>query len=351
MIVTVTPNPSLDRTLEVTALVRDAVLRATGRRVEPGGKGINVARALHRAGLLVRAIVPSGGHEGRHLVALLAEEGIAPVTIPLREPVRANITVVEPDGAVTKINEPGPTLHAEEVEALLASVAREAAGARWVVASGSLPPGCPAGLFASIVGRAHEAGARVAIDSSGTALVEALRAGPDLAKPNLEELRELTGRPVKTLGEAIDAAAELVAGGVGTVLVSLGADGALLVDGDGPPLHAHLEVTEPRSTVGAGDATLAGYLVAADARREGRLRIAVAHGAAAVALPGTQMPGPNDLRHDRVELTRDPDRARPLSTAGTDLRGVEPRAGETPTSDDAGTQERALEGSRRGSTT
>jgi 1-phosphofructokinase len=302
MIVTVTPNPSLDRTLEVTSLDRGAVHRADRTRVEAGGKGINVARALHAHRLDVQAVLPCGGLEGQALVALLAAEGITPVLVQISGAIRANVSLVEPDGEVTKVNEPGPVLTRAEVESLLRCSADLAAGASWVVGSGSLPPGAPTDLFAELTRRAHDAGARVAIDTSGPPLSAALDARPDLVKPNLEELEEVTGRTIRNLADAAAAAASLRDRGAHTVLASLGADGVLLVDDHGI-LHGRLAVARPRSTVGAGDATLAGYLSAASADRSTAVRRAVAFGAAAVALAGSQMPGPDDVQPDLVEIT------------------------------------------------
>jgi 1-phosphofructokinase len=305
MIVTVTPNPSLDRTLEVDRLERGEVLRANGRRVEPGGKGINVARSLHAHGHAVLAAFPCGGAEGEQFVSLLRSEGLRLATVPIQGSVRANVAIVEPDGTVTKVNEPGPGLTDEEVDRLLATVADEP-GADWVVGSGSLPPDTTPELFAALTRRAKRNGSRVAIDSSGAPLAAAIAAGPDLLKPNLDELAEATGLVVATLGDVVQAAEQLRARGVGAVLASLGEDGAVLVDATGA-LHAHQAVEHPRSSVGAGDATLAGYLTAAHLDRATALRVAVAFGAAAVALPGSQMPGPDHVRPDRVELTDPPD--------------------------------------------
>jgi 1-phosphofructokinase len=320
MIITVTPNPSLDRTLEAADFERGEVLRAHTRRVEPGGKGINVARALHAHGHEVLAVLPCGGHEGEHLVDLLAAAGITPVLVPIAGSVRANVTIVEPDGSVTKVNEPGPTLDEDEIERLLATVAG-GHRASWVVASGSLPPGAPTDLFAALTERAHLGGSRVVVDSSGAPLAAALAAGPDLVKPNLEELSEVTGIEVLTLGDAITAAQQLRRRGVAVVLASLGEDGALLVDEHGA-LHAHASVATPRSSVGAGDATLAGYLTAAGSDRGTAIRVAVAFGAAAVALPGSQMPRPPDVRPDLVEVTDDPELDRVLRSASTTGAGA-----------------------------
>jgi 1-phosphofructokinase len=309
MIVTLTPNPSVDRTVEVPELVRGAVLRATSAHVDPGGKGVNVARALAANGQKAAAVLPFGGSEGTQLTALLEPEGIGVVKVPIRGAVRANISVVEPDGTTTKLNEPGPELNADEVAALVAATVEAArAGPGWVVLSGSLPPGVPTSLYADLIPQLHASGALVALDSSGPPLTEAISTGPDLIKPNQEELAEAAGRQVHTLGEAVQAAEILRELGARAVLASLGADGALLVDETGA-YHGEASVDAVRGTVGAGDATLAGFLAAGGSGREA-LAEGLAWGAAAVSLPGSRMPRPDDLRpsavriHDHLEQDR-----------------------------------------------
>ncbi|HSK26526.1 MAG TPA: 1-phosphofructokinase [Jiangellales bacterium] len=311
MIVTVTPNPSLDRTIEIDRLERGAVIRARAVRVDPGGKGVNVSRALAQHGRPTVAVLPSGGAEGAQLAALLAPQLVPTVSVPVAGATRSNVTLVEPDGTTTKINEPGAALTPPEVSALEQRVVELAARASWVVGCGSLPRGVDADFYAQLVERAHGAGARTAVDTSGAALAAVVASAPDLLKPNHEELAELVGRDLLTVGDAARAAADLVAGGVGAVLVSLGAAGALLVDADGT-LHARGPAVTVRSTVGAGDSTLAGFLAAGGAGALA-LRAAVAFGTAAVTLPGSALPGPDDLRTDLVHLDQSPDLSRPLT--------------------------------------
>ena len=313
MIVTVTPNPSVDRTVGVDALVRGEVLRTAAQQLDPGGKGINVARALHANSRHTVAVVPVGGPSGAQLLALLADTGLEVVTVPIAGSVRSNITIAEPDGTVTKLNEPGPELSDEECTRLVAATRAVSEGADWLVVSGSLPPGTPVRLLHELLAAGRAAGARVAIDTSEGALLAALDVRPDLVKPNAEELAAATGRTLATLGDAADAAHRLLARGVGAVLASLGPDGALYVDAD-TCVHALLPVASPRSTVGAGDSTLAGFLTASDRPTDG-LRAAVAYGAAAVSLPGSRVPGPDDLHLDAVAVDGDPDRARRLAGA------------------------------------
>jgi 1-phosphofructokinase len=330
VIVTLTANPSVDRTIEVAGLRRGGVLRALSARVDAGGKGINVARALAANGHRAVAVLPSGGAEGDQLVGLLARSGLHFVAVPVRGAVRANVTVVEPDGTTTKLNEPGPLLDPTEVAALAGATLAAAGGARWAVLCGSLPPGAPVRFYADLVGQLHAVGVRVAVDTSGPAFRAALAAGPDLVKPNREELAEAAGRPVDTLGDVARAGSWLCSAGAGAVLASLGPDGAMLVTPAGCWL-ATGPVREPRSTVGAGDALLAGYLSVASraavpagapsapSTPDGAqstvaaLVESVAYGTAAISLPGSRMPEPADLDRDLVTLHADFDPAKPLT--------------------------------------
>ena len=310
MIVTLTPNPSLDRTIEIDSLLSGEVHRATSSRVDPGGKGVNVSRVLAAHGVSTLAVLPAGGAEGAQLGELLAPSGVPVITIPLSSPTRSNITLVEPDGTTTKINEPGPRLTTAETHAIADRLAAVARAATWVVLSGSLPRGVSDLFYAELVARLHNLGAKVALDTSGPPLATAVEARPELIKPNADELAELVGRPLTTWGDVAEQAQRVHDRGVGTVLVSLGADGALLVDDDGVR-RAFTPAVDVRSTVGAGDSTLAGFL-AAGAKGSGALRTAVAFGTAAVTLPGSAMPGPADIRLDLVTVEEDPDLSHPL---------------------------------------
>jgi 1-phosphofructokinase/6-phosphofructokinase 2 len=310
MIVTLTPNPSLDRTIAVPALQRGTVMRATESREDPGGKGLNVSRALAQNGTATRAVLPIGGVYGGVMLDLLRAEEIDVVPVPIAGAIRANVAIVEPDGATTKVNEQGPCFSAAEVETLRTATATASIGAGWVVCCGSLPPGIDDDFYADLVERCHANGVKVAVDSSGEPMTRALAARPDLIKPNRVELAEAVGHDLPTVGAVIDAARDLVATGIGCVLVSLGRDGALLVDSD-RVVQAQARVQNPLSTVGAGDAVLAGYLhaVASGLDGEAALRTAVAFGAAAVSRPGSQMPTPAEVAAITVVVDRDPDPA------------------------------------------
>ncbi|MCA1782905.1 MAG: 1-phosphofructokinase [Dermatophilaceae bacterium] len=313
MIVTLTPNPSLDRAITIPDLRRGEVIRATSSRVDPGGKGVNVARALAAQGADTIAVLPSGGPEGHMMEDLLDLAGVRHVTTPVEGSLRMNISVLEPDGTTTKLNEPGPTLTDRTVSELLAATLASATPGGWVVGCGSLPPGAPIDLYATLTSTAHAAGLKVAIDSSGGPMTQAVAAHPDLIKPNHEELEELVGRRLDTLADVRDAATTLVQDGIETVAVSLGGDGALLVTQDAF-VHANATITTPRSTVGAGDCMLAGLLhgLSSGVPPADALAAAVTWGAAAVTLPGSRVPSPADLEGIPVRVNTSPDLSRSL---------------------------------------
>jgi 1-phosphofructokinase len=304
MIVTVTLNPSLDRTLRVQALRRGAVQRAVHNHTDPGGKGVNVARALSAHGTPVLTVLPVGGTTGASLVAGLVEAGVPHVAVPGESRTRANISIVEPDGTTTKVNEPGVTLSSRELRAITEAVTRHIGPGDWVVTAGSIAPGQDPEVYAEIGRAARAAGARWAVDTSGVALSASLVARPDLVKPNREELAEVLGLELLTLGDVVAACRELNNGNGLSVLCSLGADGAVLVDRDGAWLGTGPQV-QVENTVGAGDALLAGYLhgLTVEGSREAGLRAGVAWATAAVATPGTGVPEPDRVRPDDVSIT------------------------------------------------
>jgi 1-phosphofructokinase len=303
-IVTVTPNPSLDRTIELAGeLQRGAVQRATRSTAEPGGKGVNVSRVVVASGGDTVAVLP--GDELDPVLLGLATRGIPTAALPIGAPLRSNVTVTEPTGTTTKLNEPGPSLagRLEDLATLVADTAGATAtgpAARWVVLAGSLPPGLPDDALAVLVRavrQRHGDAVRIAVDSSGLPFTALLQSGEriDLVKPNAEELAEVVGGDPdefeRDVDAAVTAAQRLRDKNVGSVLLTLGSAGAVLVTEDGSYAAAAPRIVA-RSTVGAGDSSLAGYLLAEVAGQspEQRLAQAVATGAAAAALPGSDVP-------------------------------------------------------------
>ena len=334
MILTLTPNPSLDRTVSLPGpLQRGAVQRLTGVVMEPGGKGVNVARVLSNAGRAATAVLPAAENDPI-LTALGALElpGLTVRSVPVAGPARINTAVTEPDGTTTKLNELGADLSEEEIDAVeqallealtLTGVSAEADTHHWAVLSGSLPPGAPARWYARLVGLLREAapGLRIAVDTSDEPLAalaaELPASAPDLIKPNGEELGQLAGLPAERAmaleegavqgdyGPVVDAARLLVGLGLGAVMVTLGPAGAVLVTVDGA-WHATAPEVPVVSTVGAGDSSVAGYILADvnGGDEAERLRTAMAYGSAAASLPGTTLPTPADLPEQAAVVTR-----------------------------------------------
>ncbi|WP_132993561.1 1-phosphofructokinase family hexose kinase [Gordonia zhaorongruii] len=313
MIVTVTANPSIDRTAEIDGPLRPGGVHRTLRtHDQPGGKGVNVSRVVAAAGLDTLAVIPA--RAGDPFLAHLDRAGLPHAALDVHGDVRVNLTIADPDGITTKVNAPGATLGEAAAAALTDAVLARAAGADWIALCGSLPPGLPESWYADLVGRLSDAGIAVAVDTSGPPLRWVAGARPGLMKPNAEELAELTGadpaelESAATNGDpsaAAEATADLAATTGGAILTTLGAAGALLADSGGV-WFATAPKVRVRSTVGAGDSSLAGYLIA---HRRGtdpadRLRSAVAYGSAAAALHGTTPPTPDLLDQAGATVTR-----------------------------------------------
>ena len=307
MIVTVTPNPSIDRTIRLERLVTGGLNRAHSATSEAAGKGVNVSYALASEGIPTVAVLPLASQSAVQYLGLLADA--VPVSaVPIAGTIRANMSIIESDGTVTKVNEPGPRLSTADAEALV-SAAASASRDGWIVGCGSLPPGAPRDFYGRLA-KLASADRRVAVDSSGDALAAAIASGIALSKPNRQELEELAHRPLATLGDVIDAARDLIAQGCGAALVSLGADGALYLDA-ATAAHAEARIADAANPVGAGDALLAGFL-AAGARAEA-LPVAVAWAVAAVRSPGTRMRAVTEADRAAVVLHERIDRSRRLA--------------------------------------
>lgn len=304
MIVTLTANPSLDRTITLADTLRPGEVQAAlSAREDAGGKGINVARVVAAAGARSLAVLPLAPDDP--FDAALRASTVAARRVPIHGRARANITITDPAGVTTKLNLPGARFATDDITAVIDAVVDACSGARWLALAGSLPPGAGDDFYVETIravrSRWGAEAPRIAVDTSGAALAAVVADGrPDLIKPNDEELAELAGVALEEGADLADAvlpvARRLVPAKVGAALVTLGAHGAVLVDAEGawagiPP---RIRVA---STVGAGDSSLAGYLLAdldgADPAE--RLRRAIRYGAAAASLPGTQAPSPADL--------------------------------------------------------
>lgn len=297
-IVTLTMNTALDASTAVDRVEPDHKLRCEAPQFHPGGGGINVARVLHRLGADVLALHASGGLTGRRLCELLAGEQLPYLCVPIAAETRESLNVHErSSGRDWRFVLPGPTLAEAECQACLDHLAALPGPPRYVVASGSLPPGAPPDFYAQVARAARARGAQVVVDSSGAALAAALQEGMHVFKPSLRELRESTQLALHTLQEQRDACARLVAEGrAEMVALTLGAEGALLVDAQGA-WHAPALQVQVASTIGAGDSFLAGLLWALDRDlpRAEALRWATACGGAALLSHGTALSRREDV--------------------------------------------------------
>lgn len=297
-ILTLTMNPALDVSTS-TDKVRDThKLRCAAAQFHPGGGGINVARVLHRLGSNCLALYPSGGTTGQRLGQLLDEEQVRHQGLPMAGETRESFSVHETSsGKDFRFVLPGPTLSPTEWQACLDRVGACEAPPAWVVASGSLPPGVPDDLYAQLARLARARGSRVVVDTSGPALAAALAEGVYLVKPSLRELRELTGMPLDSDAQRLDAARQIISRGQAElVALSLGEEGALLVTA-GQALRAQAVPVTVASTIGAGDSFVGGLVWALDrqAGLEQAFRYAMAAGAAALLTPGTALCQPADV--------------------------------------------------------
>lgn len=287
MITALCLNPSLDRTLSVRDFRPGETNRVEAESTVPGGKGVNVARLLSCLGAEAQALLflPESGREA--MEGALGAAGCGLLSVPLPGSLRVNLKVLDTVNArVTELNAPGLAPSKEAMDAMERLAVSAARGSRWLCLCGSLPPGCPDDYYARLTRavKARAPGCRVALDVSGPALEAALREGPDLIKPNIEELSALCARRPAGLQEALAAAEGLLGRGAGAVMLSLGGEGAALL-GEGLRLFAPALRLEVASTVGAGDAMLAGYIAGGERglAPEEAFRLSAACAAARVA--------------------------------------------------------------------
>lgn len=296
-IVTLTPNPAVDVATGCDAVEPNRKLRCSAPRVDPGGGGINVSRVIGRLGGRTRAIFTQGGVTGERLVLAIREEGIEIDPIEVSSPTRESFTVTEKGtGNLFRFVMPGNPIRPEEGRALVDRFEMHLAGASLAVGSGSLPQGVPDDFWGDVARRARGAGRPFVLDTS-QAIGPALEVGVTILRFNHNEIVDLAGSKLAWPGEMAQWCRELVAGGgAETVIVTHGADGALLTDRDGHVLSRPPKVTAT-SAVGAGDSFIAGLtfaLVRGD-RPEEALRLAMVSASAALITSGTELARSEDI--------------------------------------------------------
>ena len=290
MIITVTLNPALDKTVEIPDFSLDAVNRITAMRTDPGGKGLNASKVIAKLGGTSTVAGVLGGTTGRRIADAMDALGIACQFTFVDGETRTNLKVIDPARHTnTDLNEPGLTVDQETLDHMRDALVAAIRPGDIVVLSGSLPKGAPADTYGSWTAACRTAGARVFLDADGEPLAHGLAAKPYLAKPNNHELSRLTGRALETADDLLAAARTLIADGVERVVVSMGGDGALFVSANRAYRAEGLRVPVG-STVGAGDSMVAALAYAAEQGMADAdtVRLAVATSAANVMCSGSQ---------------------------------------------------------------
>ncbi len=292
MIITVTMNPAIDKTVDLDHMVQGGLNRVKNVTMDAGGKGINVSKTIKELGGETIATGFIGGSSGSFIKKALQEQGIWPDFVETGKEVRTNLKVVEADGNVTEFNEPGPVITAEEQEALIQKLLGYADKDTLFVLAGSIPNGMDQDIYQVLTGKLKEKGARVFVDADGELLIHALKAAPDIIKPNRHELEEYFHMDSHVEEEELIALGQgLLTKGIGIIAVSLGQMGALFLTGNKVLRCSGLKV-EAHSTVGAGDAMVAAlaYGFNQGLTFEECARLGVAASAGAVTTKGTKPP-------------------------------------------------------------
>ena len=307
-IYTVTLNPALDKTVRVPNFAVDQVNRITWIRQDAGGKGINVSKVIAKLGGESTAIAVLAGQTGQWIANALVENNIKVQAIAVPGETRTNLKVVDTEsGTNTDINKPGPEVTDSVLEQALVDVVSRTSAGDIVVLSGSLPRGASTDTYARWTHAMRSAGLKVYLDADGAALSAGLEQKPYFTKPNDHELSAMLNRELTNVDEIAAAASEIVAGGIDTVCVSMGGNGAVYATADEVWYASPVKV-KVGSTVGAGDSVVAAFAFA-DARdlsTEDALRLAMATGAANVMESGTQAAERSvvDSLIKKVQLTR-----------------------------------------------
>ena len=298
-IITVTFNPAIDKSTSVPVLIAEKKLNCALPVYEPGGGGINVARAIKKLGGEAVAVYLAGGYSGKTFTQLLTDELVESIVTETKENTRENLVVLETaSNQQYRFGMPGPTISEPEWQACLKSI-EKIKDVEYIVASGSLPPGIPTDIFARIAFIARKKKARLIVDTSGEALKQAVQAGVYLIKPNLGELSSLLGKEELNIELVDDAAREVIGkGNCEVVVVSMGPAGAMLVTKE-LALQIMPPAVKRKSTVGAGDSMVAGIALSLTRNKSltEAVQYGVACGTAATMNHGTELCRKEDAEH------------------------------------------------------
>lgn len=307
MILTLTINPAIDRTIDVDRLAFEDRAYILSSKESPGGRGINAACVIHSFDGKTTAILPAGGSSGARFTEFMKGCGFPVVIVPIRNKVRTNLIITDRQGLTVKLNEPGPRLEKAEVAKIEKTVRAYLDKTRWLMLCGSLPPGVPASFYASLIHEAHKRQVRTLLDTDGDALLEGVEAKPTVATPNQQEAERLLNTALLTRTHYLAAADRIRKMGAEAALISLGSRGAV-----GAFPNGTIEVLPPRveavSPIGSGDALAAAFLWAMENKADyaDALRWGVSAGTASAKLPGMKFASLQETRevYSHVEVRR-----------------------------------------------
>ena len=296
MIITITMNPAIDKTVEIDQLVHGGLNRINCVTKDAGGKGINVSKTIKALGGESVATGFLGGQTGETIRLILKQLEITEDFVTIDSETRVNTKVVEKGGFVTELNESGPTITNQSLQLLLETLNRYLEKEQLLVLSGSVPNGIPRDIYRCLTECAHSKGAKVLVDAEGDLFANALLAKPDIVKPNKEEVEKYVGHALDSVEEVVQAGKELLEKDVKIVIISLGADGAYFMDKEHTLYSPGLSV-KVNSTVGAGDAMVAAFSLGIDQGLsfEECAKLAMATSAGAVTTVGTKPPTKNTV--------------------------------------------------------
>jgi len=308
MIATVTLNPSLDRVMTVDGLVVDESNRWTSLRKYPGGKGINVSRVVHELGGETIAYGLVGGADGKELTRLLKEQGVPTDFVTIANDIRSNIVISDlKTHHQTRIGAPGPTVTQDELHHLVTKVMNVNQKPDFLVFAGSAPPGVPPDIYCYLIGEAKKLNIRTVLDTGVEWLKEGIKSIPSIIKPNVFEAEALLGTDLKNDRYIIRAVRAFISSGIDVALISRGKKGFIAAYGD-KIIKAIPPEIEALSTVGAGDATIAGLTLKLSQAGtfEDACRLACAAGAATALTPGTELCHRSDVERLLPQVKIDP---------------------------------------------
>jgi 1-phosphofructokinase family hexose kinase len=297
LIVTLTINPAIDRTVSVDKLVFEDRAYILDRTEAGGGRGINASRVIHSFGGKTLALLTAGGSAGDRMVKSIAAYGFPFETVSVASETRTNFTISDKQGLTIKLNEQGERLTAAELKQVHQLVDARLQKAQWLMICGSLPPGVPPHFYCEVIQMAKRRGVKTLVDTEGDALLHSLEARPTLITPNQHEGERLLGRALLTRGQFLEALERLQKMGPESVILSLGARGAVGSSPEGvfEALPPHVDALCP---IGAGDAMAAAFTWAMEKKKSfaESLRWGVAAGTAKAMLAGMNFPSIEQTR-------------------------------------------------------